>query len=69
MLAHTMEHIPSAWTRQANAGTMVNYSSFPLIFMGGGCSEGHAIPLGFMASQRSAELRRTFWPSDITRRF
>jgi len=28
--------------------------------MGGGCSEGHAIPLGFMASQRSAELEADF---------
>ena len=61
MLAHAMEHIAQRHgTRQATRGTMVNYSSVPLIFMGGGCSEGHAIPLGFMASQRSAELEADF---------
>jgi len=60
MLAHAMEHIAQRHgTRQATRGTMVNYAS-PLIFMGGGCSEGHAIPLGFMASQRSAELEEDF---------
>jgi len=35
---------------------MINNASIPLIFMGGGCPEGLAIPLGFMSSQRSAEL-------------
>jgi predicted Zn-dependent protease len=61
MLAHAMEHIAQRHgTRQATRGTMVNYSSVPLIFMGGGCSEGHAIPLAFMASQRSAELEADF---------
>jgi len=61
MLAHAMEHIAQRHgTRQATRGTMVNSSSVPLIFMGGGCSEGHAIPLGFIASQRSAELEADF---------
>ncbi len=57
MLAHAMGHIAQRHgTRQATRGTMINNASIPLIFMGGGCSEGHAIPLAFMALQRSAEL-------------
>src|SRR5437879_13364529 len=48
LLAHAMEHIAQRHgTRQATRGTMVNYSSVPLICMGGGCSEWRAIPLGF----------------------
>jgi predicted Zn-dependent protease len=57
ILAHAMEHIAQRHgTRQATRGTMINCGSVPLIFIGGGCSEGHAIPLGLMARQRSAEL-------------
>jgi len=57
MLAHAMGHIVHRHgTRQATRGTMINNASIPLIFMGGGCPEGLAIPLGFMAFQRSAEL-------------
>jgi predicted Zn-dependent protease len=56
MLAHAMGHIAQRHgTRQATRATMINHTGIPLIFMGG-CSEGRAIPLGLMASQRSAEL-------------
>ncbi|MGI8991927.1 MAG: M48 family metalloprotease [Bryobacteraceae bacterium] len=54
MLMHSMEHIAQRHgMRQANIATI------PLIFVGswtGGCSDTRAIPVGFMAYQRSAEL-------------
>jgi predicted Zn-dependent protease len=56
VLAHAMEHIAQRHgTRQATRGQIVNYSSIPLIFVGGRCA-GQAIPLGFVAMQRQAEL-------------
>jgi predicted Zn-dependent protease len=59
MLARAMEHIAERHgARQATRGQVVNYASIPLIFMGGSgsCSEGLAIPRGFLALQRSNEL-------------
>ena len=57
MLAHAMEHVAQRHgTRQATRGTT---ATIPLIFIGGwagGCSGGQAIPVAFLASQRSAEL-------------
>jgi predicted Zn-dependent protease len=60
MLAHAMEHIAQRHgTRQATEGVIKKDASIPLFFMGGwggGCSDRQAIPLKFMALQRSAEL-------------
>ena len=57
MLAHAMEHVAQRHgVRKATGGTS---ATIPLIFMGGwggSCSEGTAVPRGFLASQRSAEL-------------
>ena len=57
MLVHAMEHVTQRHEiRQAGGGAM---ASIPLIFAGGwggGCSEGVSIPVGFIASQRTAEL-------------
>ncbi len=52
MLAHAMEHIAQRHgTRLATRGTN---GTIPLIFMG--CPGGLTVPVGFLASQRSAEL-------------
>jgi len=58
MLTHAMEHVAQRHrTLQATAGT---FATVPLVFTGGwagGCSEGPAIPVAFLALQRSAELQ------------
>jgi predicted Zn-dependent protease len=60
MLVHAMEHIAQRHgMRQAARDTIANGASIPLIFVAswtGACSDTYAIPLGFVASQRSAEL-------------
>jgi predicted Zn-dependent protease len=57
MLTHVMEHVAQRdETRMANNTAI---GGVPLIFMtgwSGGCSSGLAIPQGFRASRRSAEL-------------
>jgi len=57
MLTHAMEHVAQRdGTRLATNGTI---AGIPLIFVsgwGGGCPSGLAIPMGFLASRRSAEL-------------
>jgi beta-barrel assembly-enhancing protease len=63
MIAHAVAHAAARHaTRQASRGTVANFSSIPLIFLGGWAGHstnqdaGMAIPLGFLQFQRASEL-------------
>jgi predicted Zn-dependent protease len=60
MLAHAMEHIALRHaTRQATAARIAQAGVIPLILVGGSagaCSEHMAVPVGFLATQRTNEL-------------
>ena len=62
MLAHSMAHAALRHgTRQATRGVAVNYTSIPLIFVGGwsgihGSDDALAVPLGFLKFMREYEL-------------
>lgn len=62
VMAHEIAHVAARHgTRQASRGTLVNYASIPLIFMGGWTgyavrqAAGLAIPLGFLTFSRGFE--------------
>jgi predicted Zn-dependent protease len=58
MLTHAMEHVVQG--HRPLQATPATFATVPLIFAGawaGGCSEGPAIPVPFLASQRSPELQ------------
>lgn len=62
VMAHEIAHVAARHgTRQASRGTLINYASIPLIFMGGWTGyairqgAGLAIPLGFLNFSRSFE--------------
>jgi predicted Zn-dependent protease len=62
VMAHEIAHVAARHgTRQATRGTLVNYASIPLIFMGGWTGyairqgAGLAIPLGFLTFSRAFE--------------
>jgi predicted Zn-dependent protease len=62
VMAHEIAHVAARHgTRQATRGTIVNYASLPLIFMGGWTgyalyqAAGIAIPLGFLTFSRAFE--------------
>ncbi len=62
VMAHEIAHVTARHgTRQATRGTLVNYASIPLIFMGGWTGyairqgAGLAIPLGFLTFSRAFE--------------
>ncbi len=71
MLAHAIGHIalPHGF-RPAAQGPIVNYSSIPLIFMGGlsSCSESQAMPVAFAAATRNAELEADSWAAQTLAR-
>jgi predicted Zn-dependent protease len=60
VLAHSMEHVAERHaTRQASVGRIANSGTIPLIFLGGwsgNCSEGLAMPSGFLTNHRNNEL-------------
>jgi beta-barrel assembly-enhancing protease len=62
VMAHEIAHVAARHgTRQATRGTLINYASIPLIFMGGWTGyairqgAGLAIPLGFLTFSRGFE--------------
>jgi len=62
VMAHEIAHVAARHgTRQATRGTIINYASLPLIFMGGWTgyalyqAAGIAIPLGFLTFSRAFE--------------
>src|SRR5258705_3357670 len=62
VMAHEIAHVAARHgTRQATSGTIINYASIPLIFMGGWTGyairqgAGLAIPLGFLTFSRGFE--------------
>jgi predicted Zn-dependent protease len=62
VMAHEIAHVAARHgTRQATRGTLINYGSIPLIFMGGWTGYairqglGLAIPLGFLSFSRGFE--------------
>jgi predicted Zn-dependent protease len=62
VMAHEIAHVAARHgTRQATRGTIINYASIPLIFMGGWTGyairqgAGLAIPLGFLTFSRGFE--------------
>jgi predicted Zn-dependent protease len=62
VMAHEIAHVAARHgTRQATRGTIINYASLPLIFMGGWTgyaiqeAASLAIPLGFLTFSRSFE--------------
>ncbi|MBM3774324.1 MAG: peptidase M48 [Acidobacteria bacterium] len=62
VMAHEIAHVAARHgTRQATRGTIINYASIPLIFMGGWTGyairqgAGLAIPLGFLSFSRGFE--------------
>src|SRR6476660_2998956 len=62
VMAHEIAHVAARHgTRQATRGTIINYGSIPLIFMGGWTGYairqglGLAIPLGFLSFSRGFE--------------
>src|ERR1700719_2697053 len=62
VMAHEIAHVAARHgTRQATRGTIINYASIPLIFMGGWTGyairqgAGLAIPLGFLTFSRANE--------------
>jgi beta-barrel assembly-enhancing protease len=62
VMAHEIAHVAARHgTRQATRGTLINYASLPLIFMGGWTGyairqgAGLAIPLGFLTFSRGFE--------------
>src|SRR5437870_7140925 len=62
VMAHEIAHVAARHgTRQATRGTIINYASIPLIFMGGWTGyairqgAGLAIPLGFLKFSRGFE--------------
>src|SRR6266480_5297418 len=62
VMAHEIAHVAARHgTRQATRGTIINYASIPLIFMGGWTGyairqgAGLAIPLGFLPFSRGFE--------------
>ena len=67
VMAHEIAHVAARHgTRQATRGTIVNYASIPLIFMGGWTGyairqgAGLAIPLGFLNFSRGFEREADF---------
>ena len=67
VMAHEIAHVAARHgTRQATRGTIVNYASIPLIFMGGWTGYairqglGLAIPLGFLTFSRGFEREADF---------
>jgi len=63
VMAHEIAHVAARHgTRQATRGTIINYASIPLIFMGGWTGyairqgAGLAIPLGFLNFSRGFEI-------------
>jgi len=67
VMAHEIAHVAARHgTRQATKGTIVNYASIPLIFMGGWTGYairqgmGLAIPMGFLTFSRSMEREADF---------
>lgn len=62
VMAHEIAHVAARHgTRQASRGTLINYASIPLIFMGGWTGyairqgAGLAIPMGFLSFSRAFE--------------
>ena len=62
VMAHEIAHVAARHgTRQATRGTIINYASLPLIFMGGWTgyaiqeAAGAVIPLGFLTFSRAFE--------------
>jgi predicted Zn-dependent protease len=62
VMAHEIAHVAARHgTRQASRGTLINYASLPLIFMGGWTGyairqgAGLAIPIGFLSFTRGFE--------------
>src|SRR5437868_12647679 len=62
VMAHEIAHVAARHgTRQATRGTIINYASIPLIFMGGWTGyairqgAGLAVPLGFLTFSRGFE--------------
>src|SRR3989442_1757782 len=67
VMAHEIAHVAARHgTRQATRGTIINYASIPLIFMGGWTGyairqgAGLAIPLGFLNFSRGFEKEADF---------
>src|SRR5256885_48699 len=67
VMAHEIAHVAARHgTRQATRGTIINYASIPLIFMGGWTGyairqgAGLAIPLGFLTFSRGFESEADF---------
>src|SRR5678809_1766258 len=67
VMAHEIAHVAARHgTRQATRGTIINYASIPLIFMGGWTGyairqgAGLAIPLGFLTFSRGFEREADF---------
>ena len=67
VMAHEIAHVAARHgTKQATRGTIVNYASIPLIFMGGWAGyairqgAGLAIPLGFLTFSRGFEREADF---------
>jgi predicted Zn-dependent protease len=67
VMAHEIAHVAARHgTRQATRGTLINYASIPLIFMGGWTGYairqglGLAIPLGFLTFSRGFEREADF---------
>ena len=67
VMAHEIAHVAARHgTRQATRGTIINYASIPLIFMGGWTGyairqgAGLAIPLGFLNFSRGFEREADF---------
>jgi len=67
VMAHEIAHVAARHgTRQATRGTLINYASIPLIFMGGWTGyairqgAGLAIPLGFLNFSRGFEREADF---------
>lgn len=68
VMAHEIAHVAARHgTRQATRGTIINYASIPLIFMGGWTGyairqgAGLAIPLGFLNFSRGFEREADFY--------
>src|ERR1051326_3589295 len=67
VMAHEIAHVAARHgTRQATRGTIINYASIPLIFVGGRTGyairqgAGLAIPLGFLTFSRGFEKEADF---------
>jgi predicted Zn-dependent protease len=67
VMAHEIAHVAARHgTRQATRGTIINYASIPLIFMGGWTGyairqgAGLAIPMGFLTFSRGFEREADF---------